>query len=323
MGLQYLAALTPALYLALMVIPNRVARILTLAAVAAGVAVFVDLRLAAGALAPLLLVLVLIRLAPLGWNDPENRRSLALNAMWAAARMSVFEIPIVAIVLLVPGVVPLTLFGVERQPVIGAPFALSTVAVGLLAFVAADFTNYWSHRLRHSVPALWRLHEIHHSERAFGPLTARRQHVLDHYFARMCRILPFLIIGPDYLLGFVPWLVIRAAAGYYHHADTRLKPGFLSAVVTTPDVHRLHHSTLPEHHNCNFGGVLIIWDRIFGTFHPPVDEVVPVGLVDSSVPHEFDTDAPVYRVFLSQACAPFWPRARAAAMSEASGRSSA
>lgn len=310
MGLQYLAALTPTIYFVLVVIPNRTLRIAVFAAITAGVAA-IDLRLAAGALVPLLLVLVFMRIAPLGWNEPENRRSMALNALWAAARISVFEIPIVAIVLLVPGVVPLALFGVERQPVVGVSFTAATVAVGLLAFVAADFTNYWSHRLRHTVPPLWRLHEIHHSERVFSPLTARRQHVLDHYVARICRLLPFLIIGPDYLLGFLPWLAIRAAAGYYHHADTRLKPGVLSAVITTPHAHRIHHSTRPEHHNCNFGAVLIVWDRLFGTYHPPVDEVVPIGVVDSTVPNELDTDESIVRVFVRQALAPFWPRARA------------
>lgn len=290
----YLAALAPAVVIALFA-GRRVGAMMALGLMAG---LLLDWRLTLVGIGPLLLVYALVHVAPRPWND-EARRSLRLNALWAAARVSTLPLPIGAGILLTLGV-PRVL------PVLGEPaLDARTIGLGVITFLAADLTNYLTHRLRHAVPLLWRFHEIHHADRALGPLTARRLHLADQLLAQTIRLVPLVLFGPQYLLGFLPWAVVRGAAGYYHHAGTRLGLGPLGVVCTTPDVHRLHHSTRPEHHDTNFGGVLIIWDKLFGTYTPAIADVVPTGVPGTDLENELDSDRPLPLVLAAQFAYPF------------------
>ncbi len=299
MMLPYLTALVPAAYVIFRLCAKRRlgygAAVLAAASVAG---LLLDWRLAVAAFAPLLLALLLVELFPGTWN-PESDRSVHLAALWAAARCLAIPLPF--------GAGLLIRFGVPRGlPILESPtFDLRTVSIGVLAFLSADLTNYFTHRARHRLGILWRFHEIHHSDLALSPVSARRQHVGDFLIARFGRLLPFMVVGPTYLMGFLPWLVVRSAAGFYHHGGTRLSLGPLGRVITTPAVHRLHHSTRPEHLDCNFGGVLIVWDKIFGTYVAPTGELVPTGVLGGSLPNESESSAPLLAIFGSQFVAPF------------------
>lgn len=299
----YLAALSPLLLV--MLRGPRWTRVASVAAFGLGMAL--NWRVTLIGFGPLLIAFGLVRFLPRPWNE-DSERSAYLNAMWAMARLLTIPIPIGAGLLLAHGV-PRVLPTVDDFG-----FNTKTIVLGAVTFLVADFTNYWTHRLRHAVPWLWRFHEIHHSDQALSVLSARRLHVVDQLIARTIRILPVALFGPQYLFGFLSWALVRGAAGYYHHGGSRFGGPRFELVFTTPFVHRLHHSTRSEHFDTNFGGVLIIWDRLFGTFTPGIEDVVPTGVLGTDLENELESDRPLWRVMIAQFVYPFrgaWQDARA------------
>ena len=137
----------------------------------------------------------------------------------------------------------------------------------VLLFFAEDFCYYWFHRASHEVRALWAAHVNHHSSQHYNLSTALRQSWTTPFTAP-----PFWLILP--LLGFAPWMVFTQQAisllyQYWIHTEAidRL-PAPIEFVFNTPSHHRVHHGSNPEYLDRNHGGILIIWDRLFGTFEP-------------------------------------------------------
>jgi len=138
-----------------------------------------------------------------------------------------------------------------------------------LAIVAlSDLAQYWIHRAFHSVPALWRLHAIHHSSEAMDWLAGSRLHVLDVLATRG------LVLVPIVLLGFArpvlyAYLVFVSFHAVFIHANVRVRFGRLDHVLTTPRGHHWHHAASPV--DKNFAVHLPLLDRLFGTQHLPGD----------------------------------------------------
>ena len=146
----------------------------------------------------------------------------------------------------------------------GAPY-WAAVAVSL---VVLDLTAYAVHRAFHGVPLLWRLHRVHHADPALDVTTGFRFHPLEDAVAGLFGIAAIAVLGPP-----VGAVVIREALVVAHaslaHANVRLWRGIDRAarlVLVTPDVHRVHHSALARETDSNFGIVLSVWDRLFGTY---------------------------------------------------------
>jgi sterol desaturase/sphingolipid hydroxylase (fatty acid hydroxylase superfamily) len=144
-------------------------------------------------------------------------------------------------------------------------------AVFLLALVADDFAYYWFHRFHHEVRVLWASHVPHHSSERYNLATALRQ----SWFP--VTALPFY--APLVLLGFDP-LLLLAAHGvnllYQFWIHTELidrMPRWFEAVFNTPSHHRVHHGSNARYLDRNYGGILIVWDRLFGTFEPESEPV--------------------------------------------------
>jgi sterol desaturase/sphingolipid hydroxylase (fatty acid hydroxylase superfamily) len=138
-----------------------------------------------------------------------------------------------------------------------------------VAFLGVDFTYYWWHRASHRVNVLWAAHIVHHQSEDYNLAVALRQAVLTPV-----TYLPFSL-GLAFL-GVPP--VISAASTalnslyqFWIHTETVGRLGPLEAVLNTPSHHRVHHGTNPSYLDRNYGGVLIIWDRMFGTFAPEVE----------------------------------------------------
>ena len=137
----------------------------------------------------------------------------------------------------------------------------------VLLFFAEDFCYYWFHRASHEVRALWAAHVNHHSSEHYNLSTALRQSWTTPFTAPA-----FWLVLP--LVGFAPWMVFTQQAisllyQYWIHTEAidRL-PAPLEFVFNTPSHHRVHHGSNPEYLDRNHGGILIIWDRLFGTFAP-------------------------------------------------------
>lgn len=151
----------------------------------------------------------------------------------------------------------------------------ATWAVYLIAFIAVDFQGYWVHRWSHEVNFLWNRHIIHHSSEEFNLSCALRQSIssIINYFT--------ILLIPAALLG-VPVEVIAVVGPihlflqYWYHTQLIGKMGFLEYIIITPSQHRVHHAINAEYMDKNYGQVLSVWDRWFGTFQEEMPEIKPV-----------------------------------------------
>lgn len=134
----------------------------------------------------------------------------------------------------------------------------------LIAFVLIDFLGYWLHWLGHHSTFFWLVHAPHHSSEKYNLSTAIRLPVLSGCFR-------FVLWAPLCLTGFHPAMVVALEASMYFyqfflHTENIGRLGWLENVLNTPSHHRVHHATNEQYLDKNFGAVLIIWDRLFGTF---------------------------------------------------------
>ncbi len=147
---------------------------------------------------------------------------------------------------------------------IEASFLLAVVA----SIIALDFIIYLQHVMVHAVPALWRLHRVHHADLDFDVTTGARFHPLEIILSLLIKFAVILLLGPP-LVAVVIFEVILNATSMFNHSNVRI-PGpvdaILRLVIVTPDMHRVHHSVEDDETNSNFGFNLPWWDRLFGTY---------------------------------------------------------
>jgi sterol desaturase/sphingolipid hydroxylase (fatty acid hydroxylase superfamily) len=136
----------------------------------------------------------------------------------------------------------------------------------ILCFIGEDFTYYWFHRTAHRVRWFWASHVIHHSSQHYNLTTALRQTWTGWLSLSFIFRLPLVLIGfPVEMILFCAGL--NLVYQFFIHTETidRLPFG-LESWLNTPSHHRVHHGTNPRYLDRNYGGVLIVWDRLFGTF---------------------------------------------------------
>lgn len=141
-----------------------------------------------------------------------------------------------------------------------------------LLFLLMEFSFYWWHRASHRVRFLWANHVSHHSSTEYNFTTALRQPV----FSPVLR--PFFYFHLPFL-GFDPLLIAAIGIpsliwGVWPHTQHIGKLGFLEWIIVTPSSHRVHHGINGQYIDKNYGGVLIIWDILFGTFEPEKEKVI-------------------------------------------------
>lgn len=147
---------------------------------------------------------------------------------------------------------------------IDLPFALSFV----LSIVLLDLAIYLQHVMFHAVPALWRLHMVHHSDQDFDLTTGIRFHPLEIVLSILIKFTAVVALGPPPEAVFV-FAVVLNATSVFNHGNIRIPEGidrWLRLLVVTPDMHRVHHSVEIDESNSNFGFNLPWWDRLFGTY---------------------------------------------------------
>ncbi len=145
---------------------------------------------------------------------------------------------------------------------------LPTWVAVLVAVVALDFVVWLQHVILHAVPALWRLHRVHHADLDYDVTTGTRFHPLEIGLSMLVKLAAILVIGPP-VLAVVVFEALLNLAAMFNHGNIQL-PGRLDRllrwVIVTPDMHRVHHSVEPDEMNSNFGFNLPWWDRLFGTY---------------------------------------------------------
>lgn len=142
----------------------------------------------------------------------------------------------------------------------------------ILSFFVADFTYYWMHRLEHEHRILWASHSVHHSSQDYNLTISMRLSIVEGLFE-------WIFLIPMVLIGFTPFqaivsLVLVAQFQTWIHTERIKKLGWLDEVFNTPSVHRVHHGSNNKYLDKNYGGVLIIWDKLFGTFQREEEKVI-------------------------------------------------
>ncbi|WP_086931647.1 sterol desaturase family protein [Agarilytica rhodophyticola] len=158
-----------------------------------------------------------------------------------------------------------------------------------LSIVVADFVFYWGHRLSHEIPILWACHAAHHSSRNFNFLIYYRSNFMEPIFN-------ILLLLPLVLLGFPPILLIFGSGivwAYQPWVHTELfgKLGFLEKFLVTPSNHRVHHGSNKHYMDTNYGGLLCIWDRLYGTCQEENEKPI------YGIPSGFDSLNPIKVTF--------------------------
>lgn len=160
-----------------------------------------------------------------------------------------------------------------------APLALQVLG----GVIVLDLIIYLQHRIFHGVPWLWRLHRMHHSDTEFEVSTAIRFHPLEIALSMLIKIAMIVICGIP-ALAVLLFEILLNATSLFSHADISLSRRLdraLRWVLVTPDMHRIHHSTLPVETNSNYGFCLSLWDRLFESYRDTAlrdPAEMPIGL---------------------------------------------
>ena len=145
----------------------------------------------------------------------------------------------------------------------------------IIAFIVQDFSGYWLHRMNHRVNILWNRHIIHHSSEEFNLSCALRQEI-----SAIVRFGAIFMI-PAALLGISPTIFavlgpIHLFMQFWYHTRLINKMGWLEKFLVTPSHHRVHHAINVKYMDKNYGQILIIWDKLFGTFQAELEDEKPV-----------------------------------------------
>ena len=176
----------------------------------------------------------------------------------------------------------------------------NTIGSWVLLFFGLELVYYWWHRLSHRSRWFWTNHAVHHSPNELNLTAAFRV----GWTARL--MATYAIFAPLVLLGFEPKLVFMAyglnlSYQFWIHCDWIPKLGFLEGILNTPAAHRVHHASNLEYLDANYGGVLVIFDRLFGTYQAERSDVqMRYGLVEPLRSYN------PFRIALHQ----FWPLLR-------------
>jgi sterol desaturase/sphingolipid hydroxylase (fatty acid hydroxylase superfamily) len=141
----------------------------------------------------------------------------------------------------------------------------------ILAVLSADLTYYWMHRFEHEIRILWAHHSVHHSSEDFNLTVGYRLSWFED-FIEWIFLIPMILIGfsvPQTVAG----LVIVAVYQHWVHTEKIGSLGWIDLVFNTPSSHRVHHGANRQYLDKNYGGILMVWDHLFGTYAPEGEKV--------------------------------------------------
>jgi sterol desaturase/sphingolipid hydroxylase (fatty acid hydroxylase superfamily) len=164
-------------------------------------------------------------------------------------------------------------------------------AVIALAVLALDLAIYLQHVLFHAVPVLWRLHRMHHADLDVDVTTGARFHPIEILASMVVKLAVVAALGAP-VEAVLAFEILLNATSMFNHANIRMPAAcdrVLRWIVVTPDMHRVHHSIVPQETNSNFGFNVPWWDRLFGTYRPQPaagHEAMTIGIGQFRAPRE-------------------------------------
>ncbi len=167
-------------------------------------------------------------------------------------------------------------------------FALPPVAEAIVIILLIDLWMYVWHRLNHEIAFFWRFHSIHHSDTTLDVTTSWRFHYIEILLSELLRLPLFMLIGAgiEHLL---LYSLLMTPVIEFHHSNISIPPAMdrlARLIIPSPMMHRLHHSRLRSEHDSNYGSMLSVWDRLFGSFLMTDN----LGGIRLGLDHESDSD---------------------------------
>lgn len=137
-----------------------------------------------------------------------------------------------------------------------------------IAVIAMDSVIWLQHVMVHAIPALWRLHRVHHADLDYDLTTGARFHPLEIILSMLVKFATVMVLGPP-VVAVILFEIILNGMAMFNHGNVRLPAPLdrlLRGLIVTPDMHRIHHSVEDDEANSNFGFNLSWWDLLFGTY---------------------------------------------------------
>jgi sterol desaturase/sphingolipid hydroxylase (fatty acid hydroxylase superfamily) len=226
---------------------------------------------------------VLVAMATWEAAAPRRRREFPRLLRWTG-NLGIVAIDTILVRLCFPLLaVSLALLGEEREWGFFNLIEMPTWFAILASVILLDLAIYLQHVLFHAVPALWRLHRMHHADLDFDVTTGLRFHPVEILLSMGIKLGVVVSVGPPAVAVLI-FEVLLNATSMFNHGNVRIPRAVdrvLRLFVVTPDMHRVHHSVHPSEANSNFGFNLPWWDRLFGTYRPqPRDghETMAIGI---------------------------------------------
>jgi len=217
---------------------------------------------------------VLVVMAAWETFAPRRSRCLSRRRRWPH-NLALLVVDVLVVRLFAPGAAIAVAFIAEDR---GWGLLNSVHASGWLAVAAAvlflDLVIYFQHVTFHAVPALWRLHRVHHSDTDFDVTTGTRFHPVEILISTGLKCAAVAAIGAPPIAVLVFEVLLNATA-VFNHSNAYIPAGFdrvLRWFIVTPDMHRVHHSTSYNESSSNFGFNAPWWDRLLGTYRAQPSE---------------------------------------------------
>ncbi|MGK2951739.1 MAG: sterol desaturase family protein [Thiobacillus sp.] len=202
------------------------------------------------------------------WLAPRRALSTSKSRRWRA-NLGIVMLDTAAVRLLLPvTAVAMALLAQQRGWGLLNQVELPHALELLIGVLVLDCVIYLQHVMFHAVPALWRLHRVHHSDLDFDVTTGVRFHPIEIVLSMGIKLAAIVVLGPSALAVLVFEVMLNAVT-MFNHGNVRLPAAIdrvLRLIVVTPEMHRVHHSILPHETNSNFGFSFPWWDRLFGTY---------------------------------------------------------
>lgn len=217
---------------------------------------------------------VLVAMAAWEVAAPRRRREIPRLLRWTN-NLGLVVVDTLLVRLTFPIVaVGLALIAEQRGWGLLNAFAVPGWIAVLVSIVLLDLVIYLQHVMFHAVPALWRLHRMHHADLEFDVTTGLRFHPVEILLSMGLKLAVVAAIGPPAIAVLVFEVLLNATA-MFNHSNVRIPLNvdrLLRWFVVTPDMHRVHHSIHPAETNSNFGFNLPWWDRLLGTYRQQPEE---------------------------------------------------
>ncbi len=236
---------------------------------------------------------------------PRRARSVSRWIRWPS-NLGIVALNTLTLRILVPvAAVGLAVLCEDRGWGLLNAFSLPSWLAIVVSVVVLDLAIYLQHVMVHAVPALWRLHRMHHADLDFDVTTGARFHPVEILLSMGIKLAVVAALGPP-VIAVLIFEVLLNATSMFNHGNVRIAPkvdGVLRLFIVTPDMHRVHHSILSRETNSNFGFNLPWWDRLFGTYTAqPADghDGMTIGIEQFRTPREQWLDRMLIQPFLGE-----------------------